>query len=118
MTAAEAALATTGVQSATSALTATAANAAIPTLGEVAAGSSLASKAVTAAGVLSGFTPLLGKKPKIPDAPKVPTRDAARESQELRDRLSKQRGGAANILTSPLGVSGKPQTAAKTLLGQ
>lgn len=114
MTAAEAALATTGYQSATAALSQIAA----PTLAETAAGASLTGKALTAAGVLSGFTPLLSKTPKLPAAPKIPTRDQARESQELRDRLAKKRGGAANILTGKLGDTTAPQTASKTLLGQ
>jgi len=54
--------------------------------------------------------------PKV-SPPKVPTRDEARESQQIEDNLRKRKGTAATILTSPLGA-GAPQTATKTLMGQ
>jgi hypothetical protein len=54
--------------------------------------------------------------PKV-STPAVPTRDEAKESQQIEDRLRRRQGTAATILTSPLGAP-PPTTAAKTLMGQ
>ena len=54
--------------------------------------------------------------PKV-NQPAVPTRDEAREAQQIEDNLRRRKGTAATILTSPMGAP-KPQTASKTLLGQ
>lgn len=59
----------------------------------------------------------LFSKPKIPKPPAVPTRDAAKEAQQERDRMNLRRGTAANILTSPLGDP-NITTASKVLLGK
>lgn len=90
----------------------------------IASGGGLGAAAVTAAKEIgktiagAGVASLLAPRPKIPAAPKAPTVDDARQRVEEADRLRAKKGGAAAILTSPLGVPGKPTTATKTLLGQ
>lgn len=60
----------------------------------------------------------LFRTPKIPKAPPVPTRDDAREAQNVADQLRRRRGGAAAILTGTAGDTSPVQTAVKTLTGQ
>ncbi len=54
--------------------------------------------------------------PKVA-TPKIPTRDEAKEAQQIQDNLMRRKGTAATILTSPLGTS-TPETATKRLMGQ
>ncbi len=78
-----------------------------------AAGTALKTAATIGAGLAAGNAFSSGPM----KGPATPTRDEAKEAQQINDRLRRRRGTAATILTSPLGTSA-PQTAAKTLLGQ
>lgn len=59
----------------------------------------------------------LFSKPNIPKPLPVPTRDEAKEAQQVGDRLRQRKGLTAHMLTGPEGA-GPPQTTVKRLLGQ
>lgn len=58
--------------------------------------------------LLSGIGLLTTKAPKMPDPPKVATRDDARDLIAAQDKLARRRGGAADILTGVAGGEAAP----------